>query len=146
MAEVALTSIRYGPEGEYDAQGNYKEKKPTQVINPGEKVTGLSKEQMDELRANGAVGDESLLVTSAQSTAAVLQSEETEHLAEADLAAAGLHTVNVPPPDPASEDEVAKAHALRTDQVARAAGEEPTTESPSNEEDQPKAAKSTTKK
>jgi hypothetical protein len=142
MGEVALTTIKHGAKGHYDQNGNYEVTEPSKVINPGEKVTGLSTSEMDELRAAGAVGDVSLLVTSAQSTAAVLQSEEAEHLAESDLALASQNIVNVPPPAPASENEVAEAHALRTDQVARAAGEEPTVKAPSNEEDKPKAPKS----
>lgn len=147
MAEVALTRIQAGGETKWVMtpagvmQVDEKNSTPPTVFMPGDTVKGLSKEDMDSLRANGSVGDASLLQTVANSTAAILQSAEAEQLAQSDLEAASGYAVNAPPSAPPGEEEIAKAHAIRTDQVARAAGDKPTTEAPSNEEDQPKKAK-----
>jgi hypothetical protein len=58
---VALTNIKYGGSGKFDVNGNYVEVEPHKVIKAGDKIPpkAFSKEEMDVLRENGAVGDTS---------------------------------------------------------------------------------------
>lgn len=123
MGDVALTRIKYGGSVKRDAFGNIIERTESKYVEVGQSLpsSGFTKDQVQELKAAGAIGDPSLLNTVARSTTAVLQSAEAEANAEALRAASPPVAATTPP----SEDDIAKAHAVRTDQVSRAEGEDP---------------------
>ena len=120
MGEVALSRIEYGRKASYDRdRGTWTETDGPSYVEAGQPLPskGFTKEQKDELRRSGSLGDESLLRTTAQSTPAVLQSPETAQLLAADAEANAARAVI--PGTPATEDEIAKAHRLRTDETLR---------------------------
>ena len=124
MAEVALNRIAYGVKSKRLPDGSLEEVSPMQYVEVGESLpSGFDAKAKDELRAAGSLGDESLLRTTAQSTPAVLQSQEYAGQVEADAAAASARQVL--PATPPTEDEIAKAHRIRTDEVLRESGDDP---------------------
>jgi hypothetical protein len=124
MGEVALSRIEYGAKSKRLPDGSYEEVQPAKVVMPGESLPsgGFTDAQKDELRAAGALGEEVLLRTNAQSTAATLQSEEFSAQSQADLA--GAKARSAVPASPPTEEEIAKAHRLRTDEVLRESGKD----------------------
>lgn len=114
MAEVALTDIRYGSEREEKPDGTYRTIKEAQTVKAGEAVPSgaFSKEQLQELRDSGSVGDDGDSNPTLGSTSANLQSPEN------------LSLSNVPPQaadvaGPPSEEDLAKQLDRATNQVAR---------------------------
>lgn len=101
MGEVAITTIVHDGK----------------VINAGSDVNrkGMTDEQYQALVSAGAIGDESLIRVAAQSTAATLQSPE---------AVAPEYTSPLAVTGAPSEEEVATALRIRTDQVSRAEGKD----------------------
>lgn len=142
MGDVALSRIKYGGESKREADGSFTEVKPVKYIEAGEAVPSgaLSKEDTEQLKAQGVIGDAAVLATTAQSTPAVLQSEEYESMHAAELAAAE-NTPPQAPSAPPTEDEIAEAHITRTDQVARAEGKDAEAVIKETEKGQDKAEK-----
>lgn len=115
MGEVALTNIRYGAKGKHNSDGTYTEISPTQTIDAGAAIPGnvFSKEELQSLRDNGAIGDASQSPSIALgSTSSQLQSAEAEAMAPP----AGELTEPASAP---TEDALAEALDAATNQVDR---------------------------
>ncbi len=111
--EVALTRIKYGTKGEL--VGNVRHHSGTKYVEVGDALPKDFNGDVDALRRAGALGDPVLALTNPEAFTAMTQSVEyPEPVYTSPLSTQAVQ----------GGDEALLAHRIRTDQVARAEGQD----------------------
>lgn len=111
--EVALTRIKYGTKGEL--VGNVRHHSGTKYVEVGDPLPKDFDGDVEALRRAGALGDPILALTNPEAFTAMTQSEEYP---------VPVYTEPLSTQSVQGGDEAILAHRIRTDQVARAEGQD----------------------